>query len=375
MKYVRGLTALILGFVLTTFFGLLGCVLAFVLGLPAYYLGWNNPARRIMAVWSFLVDEICVKRILGARVLIGGEALTGGGVIPVKDDEVVVCVANHPSTLLIPTFTRFVTEYICKDIVAIGKREHLRNPVTGWFMKLAGTGILVDRDSNDATGAVIKDNLKKLLRTPLAIVIFPDMRRPSPERIAADRQKFVAKVPDINEWLHHTMMPRSGALYSLIQGLKGCKVRFLSITTASSDEDDSVLKIANLVGGNILVEPLRFDRCVMVGDRQDLNNLLNDRWKKINQEITRYKRIMKMSLDDFRGVKKRRKMRGQDNWQLIKPGCCKVCSKLVYEAESYRSEGVFCSKACSDREKFWLVVTLCIMFISVVAVILLAKYR
>lgn len=272
-----------------------GCVLAIPCGFIAFVFGRKNPVRFAIPLWAFLIDEICVKRILDARVFVGGQALTGGGVMPAVEDEIVVCVANHPSTLLVPVFTRFVTKHICKDVVAIGKREHLRNPITGWFMKLSGTGILVDRDSNDATGAVIKDELKKLVRTPLAIIIFPDMRRPSEARISADREKFVSKIPDINSWLHHTLFPRSGALYSLFQELSGYKLRFISITTACSAEDDSIFKIPNIAGSHIMIEPQRFDQCVKIKSREELNNLLNQRWRKINDNIGRWKRFMNLS--------------------------------------------------------------------------------
>jgi 1-acyl-sn-glycerol-3-phosphate acyltransferase len=288
-RLIRGSSALVIGFTITTCVGLFGCITALPCGLIAHLFSRKNPVRLLIPFWSYLVDELCVKKILGARIMVGGEALTGGGIVPAKEDEIVICVANHPSTLLIPSFTRFVTEYICKDVVAIGKREHLRNPVTGWFMKLSGTGILVDRDNNDSTGAVIKVDLKRLVRTPLAIIIFPDMRRPSLSRVVADREKFASKIPDINDWLHYTMMPRSGALYSLLQELKGRKLRFFSITTACSVDDSSILNILDIVGSHIVIEPQRFDHCALIQSREALNHLLNERWRKINNNIGRWK--------------------------------------------------------------------------------------
>ncbi|MDO8493687.1 MAG: 1-acyl-sn-glycerol-3-phosphate acyltransferase [bacterium] len=246
---------------------------------------------KILGIWSSIIETLLAKTLLGMKISVLGDMLRGDGIIPAAENEIIICLGNHPSTLLMPCFISFITQMICGDIIVLGKREHLANPFIGWYMKFAGTGLFIDQDSNEVTTAAIKKDLAGLLRKPLAIIIFPDSHRPDEELIAEDKKKFAVKIPDLNEWLHYTLVPRSGALFTLLHELKDHNVRIINITTACSVEDDSIWKLTEMIGSSVLIEPKEV-RSIPYENRGSLNRWLNIEWAKKNNDIARWRQIM-----------------------------------------------------------------------------------
>lgn len=285
MQFSRALIAIIVGSFLTIIFGLGGCFVLF--WFKAISFRWSSKgvglAPLIIGLWAYLIDEICIKCLLGMKVKI--EVI--GDVRPIKDNEITICFGNHPSTILIPTFTRFVTYHISRNIFAIAKREHLFNPFIGWFMWLANISIFVDRSRSEASNIAVREGADNL-HAPSVVVIFPDMRRPSRKRIISDHEKFVSKIPDIKNWLCHTLVPRGGALFTLSNSLSEKDTRFINMTVACSEDDTSIWNTCRLVGAVVLIRIKEVRP--PYESREDLNNWLNSEWRRKNYLITRWKR-------------------------------------------------------------------------------------
>lgn len=284
-RYLRGFSALSLAGLITVTLGLFGSLAVLPLGFLSYFVGCVNPAKRVLSLWAFLIEEICAKRILGMHVgthVIGSKELGYEEKLkPLEDDEIAICFGNHPSTLLMPSFINFVSRHISKNIVALGKKEHLRNPFFGAFVKWSGTCLFVDQNSNEETSIAIKRDLYSLIKTPMAIIIFPDSHRPNKELIGADIRHFSLKISDLPEWLLYTLVPRSGAMFTLLNELRGRKLRFIDLTTICSKEDDSIFKTSGLVGASVTIQAREVSD-IPQENRQALNSWLNADWKKKN---------------------------------------------------------------------------------------------
>lgn len=287
LQFLHSVTTLFVGYILTFLFALLGCIVAVPFKIFSLFFGLNkNPAHVFIGWLAFLIETVCVRFLLCMNVTVNKN------IRKAKDDEIVVCIGNHPSTLMTPVFIRFVTRYICRDILAVAKKEPfftIRNPITEIFLRLTNSGIFVDRSSGENSSKAVRSGVAKFLRTPSVILIFPDMRRPSKERIEGDYIKFGKKMPNIKDWLHHTMIPRGGALYTLLNELShtGKKIRVVNITTACSRSDDNILKISGLFGSCVRIEAEEVN--IPYGSREELNEWLNSDWRWKNEWITKFK--------------------------------------------------------------------------------------
>ncbi len=279
---LRATLALTVGFFLTIFFGVTGCVVSVV----ARFLSSLSDREikfvsHIISLWAFLVEKICVKCLLGMKITVDAN------VKPADLDEILICIGNHPSTLGIPSFTYFVTQYLCRDILAIAKQEHLSNPVVGWLLWLSKSGIFVDRSNSDASRISVENGINDFVHTPCAIVLFPDMRRPSEKLIFLDRERFKGKVPNVERWLRYTLVPRGGAFHVLLNKLRGKKVRIINLTMASLSDDSCLAKVLDLVGGEFHIHAEEVT--ISVDSREELNKWLNKEWERKNQTITEWR--------------------------------------------------------------------------------------
>ncbi|MBI3632259.1 MAG: hypothetical protein HY225_02325 [Candidatus Vogelbacteria bacterium] len=281
-KTLRAVTALVLGFLFTAFFGMGGAVLGIIFKIPCMVIGCKNPFRYIVNFWAFLITEVCVRRLLSIETVITST------VPPIADDEVVVCFGNHPSTLGVATFTHFVCQYLSTDILVVSKIEHLWNPFIGWPLWCLDSGIFVDRSSPNDSSEAIDNGMASCLRVPSAIVIFPDMHRPSEKLIEEDRRKFKDKIPGLQSWLKQTLVPRGGGSYGLIRAVKGRKVRAVQITTFCDHADNNIWKLFNLFGAKFYIEAKQ-DLEILNLDRASLDQHQNAEWKEKNEVIERGK--------------------------------------------------------------------------------------
>jgi hypothetical protein len=152
-----------------------------------------------------------------------------------------VVFGPHPSNIAIPSFAYFLYEMFGMKLMAVAKVELLGN-ILGWLLDRTGTGIFVDRSSAERSRVSIRNTIKKLIAN-WAVVIFPDHSRPTRKKIDVDREKFGKKFPEICEWLNHTLFPRAGALFEMLQILRGNgrKVRLFLVVSALNVRDDGPL--------------------------------------------------------------------------------------------------------------------------------------
>ncbi len=281
IKILRAIAALFMGVVFTIALGLVACLLGLIFKIPCAIFKCPNPANRVINLWSFLVEKTCVQGLLSVKTMIRNKIKCA------MDDEVIVCIGNHPSTLGIATFTYFVCLYLGGNILAIAKREHIFNPFIGWPLWFSDSAIFVNRGDSTESKASVGRGIAGLLRVPSTIIIFPDMRRPSGVRIAEDRENFNTKICDVRDWLNYTLVPRSGGLFNLLEDLNGKKVRVVNVTMACDCDDDSVLKLFGIFGARFCV----FAEEVNIGglDRESLNKWLNYEWRRKNEVIDFWK--------------------------------------------------------------------------------------
>ncbi|MBI3633931.1 MAG: 1-acyl-sn-glycerol-3-phosphate acyltransferase [Candidatus Vogelbacteria bacterium] len=278
IKTLRVVSALTLGFLFTAALGLGGALLGIVFKIPCMALGRKNPFRYVINIWAFLVTEMCVKRLLSIETVITNT------VPPIADDEVVVCFGNHPSTLGVATFTRFVLENLSSNILTVAKIEHLWNPFIGWPLWCSDSGIFVDRSSPKDSSDAIGSGIVGCLRDGSAIVIFPDMHRPSAKLIAEDRERFKEKISGLQNWPKQTLVPRGGGSFALTQAVKFRKVRAVQVTTFCNRADDTIWKLFNLFGAKFYIVAEE-DFKILNLDRASLDLHQNAEWKKKNEMI------------------------------------------------------------------------------------------
>ncbi len=283
ISMLRGIIALVVNFAITLQMVLSGFVVAIPFAFVSLFGNIRNPARHFIQKWAYFIDELCIKKILGVKFTIEGN------VTRAADDEIIICIANHPSSLLTPSFIRHITEKISGNLTAVSKREMGENPFIRLFLWITGTGILIDRSSNIQTGKALKAGVEKNVYPSCLILFYPDMHRPCRKLIEEDRQKFSKKVPNVERWLKYTCMPRSGGLFTLLNELKGKNVGVVNLTIACSVDDEYLYMAPSLVGSDVYIDIQ--ETKVPYESREKLNDWLNKEWEQKNCKIGVWKKI------------------------------------------------------------------------------------
>ena len=259
ISFIRGLTTLIVGSLVTLTMCLLGIVLGIlqrILSLFGLETSFQIP---IFGVWSIFIHELCLERMLGMETKISGR------VRAIQKDEIVVCIANHPSTIASASLSWFVYHYLSRRMLVVSKIEHLGNirgwimerlrrvpraqrrqsfgnPL-GWCMNALNSAIFVDRNDPAQSERAIVSRMSNGVPTPCTLILLPDSGRPSMKVIQEDVKRFEGKFPDIASKLKRTRFPRVGAVHSTSEALRGKKVRWVDLTIKLLPVDWSIFDI------------------------------------------------------------------------------------------------------------------------------------
>lgn len=256
-RHIRAVAAVMVGLIITAAIGLF----TFISALPFriicdwIFLGHlSNPLEKMPKYWSAFIHHVCVRWILRVRVRVEGSDK------PAQPNELILCIANHPSTLAVASVIWYITHHFAAHVLAVAKRGHLTNPFLAPFIGLPlwaiRAGIFINRDDTDAAFASIRRAVSGIARSrPLVLVIFPDQHRPTRQRIARDRAYFSPSISDLQEWLHATLVPRSGGTLELMRGLyhTGRPIRIVTITNAFDVENNGIHDIGNLFDATLRV--------------------------------------------------------------------------------------------------------------------------
>lgn len=240
-----------------------------------------NPFERIPQWWSAFVTHVCVRGVLGVRVVVRG------AVAPARAHELVLCVGNHPTSLALPVVGWVITRRIAPRVVAVGKREHRWNPFFGWPLIITRAVILIDRSDRVAAMASIRAGLRRIADAARTILIFPDAHRPTPARIAADRERFADRIPNVRAWLRHTLVPRVGGLSEVLQQLHR-SIRVVHVTAAFDVSESGVGDAARVIGRTVYVD---VEEAVerLPTEPHALARALNRIWEEKNRRIAEWR--------------------------------------------------------------------------------------
>jgi 1-acyl-sn-glycerol-3-phosphate acyltransferase len=280
MAYFCGYLAAFLGLLLVAVQGTLTLILAIPYRLLIDWWAhrlWKNPLRYSIKLAAWIITEILIKRLLKVTIELHGVK----PIIP--EGEIVIVIGNHPTSMALAPFYWFVTTYVRSMITTVAKAEHLMNPALGMPVWFIDAGIFINRGNRQRARRTISRAIRKGKLANNCIVIFPDTRRPTPERIQADFDKFKGTIPDLQQWLNHTRVPRSGGLFQLLQSLNQ-RVTVVNITTSFSRIDYGLKDVARQYQGllNLNCEVISIPHTIT---EAELRKHLNMLWRVKNRSI------------------------------------------------------------------------------------------
>lgn len=274
-RRIRAVAAVVAGLVITTTVGLSTLVLSIVYRLLIdWWAWWKNPLEKAPKYWSWIMDEFCTRWLLGINVKIEGT-------IPlIKKEEIVVCIANHPSTIALSVFIRFLTQAITDRLVAIAKSAHLWNPAIGLALRLIRGGIFINRDTPEAAFASIRRGVRRLPKPPFTFFILPDQHRHRPASIEKDRAQFAGRIPDLDTLLEELLVPRHGGLLEMLKGLDRLEkpFRVINVTVALSVRDQGVKDAIAVQGSTLHIHIEELDPAQLPRAKKDMEKILTALW-------------------------------------------------------------------------------------------------
>lgn len=240
-RLFRGFAAFVFGIAVVAGSAVTMIVLALLERIIPFVYRAPSRLRRAPAVAGWLFWNIVGRFALGAR----GECF--GAIPQAKDGEVRVLIANHPSMIGAMFFLAFVSKYVSTQMVWIGKSEHLWNPFIGWPLWLIDGAIFIYRAVREQALAAIGLKVPVAAAQGAVIGIFPDSSRPTADAIAKNHARHVARGVDVSRF-PHTLVPSSGGLAEILDGVRGQKVVIINITAGFSRPDTRYSHIFGLVG-------------------------------------------------------------------------------------------------------------------------------
>lgn len=279
ITFIRGLATLILGTLCTLVICVVGILLGALQGVLRICGIRTSFEVPIFYYWSAFIHEICLVQVLGVKVIMSGY------IPPARDREVLVCISNHPSTLVSPSLAWYVSHFLSERMLTVAKIEHLRNPF-GWCLWVLNTAIFVDRTNPLQSKKAIRVTMSNGVPTPCTLILLPDSGRPSAEVIAKDIQKFAGKIPRIADWLKYTRAPRAGGLHSAVQALSGKRARYVDVTIALRPGDDSC--VLNILWRGDWILHIHAEEVSPPQERQTLEEWLNRSFEQKNSMIGRW---------------------------------------------------------------------------------------
>jgi len=231
-------------------------------------------------MWGRFSYAVAYRMLLKTR-----SQVFNGNIEPLKTNDVLIVISNHPSTLeIVPWLNAMYT--ICPTrILALGKKELTSNPFVGSALAAIDGIIYIDRTSAQETEKKIQEQLAVSCsyEEPITIIIFPDSKRASPARMLEDVRKFKDKIPRLSAWLFHTTVPRAGALTALLNAaskLEGKRIRVIDITSGFDVVNFDHFDVCAIIGATYycLVSEIRTPPT----NPAEIREWLNDRFKDKN---------------------------------------------------------------------------------------------
>ncbi|GEM_PF-5226402 len=281
-QILQGYAALAVGSLLTA----LSSVLAIVIG-PVYHLLFHwwlkywirNPFEVVPMIWAELMNYVVYHGIAGIR------EVTEGAIAQIHDGDVVVWIVGpHPSDLATAPTVYSITRVTPRFRVIAKRRLNLLLRLAVKAMQ--DIAIFIDRENQEIWSGQIKAGIATLGSDTQSILIMPDMHRFKPWRLREDLEEFREKIPDLADWLKYTLVPRAGGLFTVLQALKGRRVRIIDITSTFDVEEYSALYVPRICNAVFHIR-LREVTHRVPEDLENLEIFLNELYRQKNFEIAR----------------------------------------------------------------------------------------
>ena len=171
------------------FFFFLGIIIICIVFLPSFFLPKKITlyGGRLMGFWC----KICLNIILSTKIIIKGEK-------NIISDKKFFIACSHQSM-----FETFFLQTLFNSPVFILKKELLKIPIFGWYLKKIGS-ISIDRNKINKENLNFKDQITNVVKsTNRPIIIFPQATRSEP----LDRAPFKKGAARIYEDLNIICQP------------------------------------------------------------------------------------------------------------------------------------------------------------------------
>tara|TARA_B100000427_G_scaffold244530_1_gene207527 strand:- start:1966 stop:2667 length:702 start_codon:yes stop_codon:yes gene_type:complete len=207
------------------FFFFFGIILICIIFLPSFFLPKKIAlyGGRLMGFWC----KICLNIILSTKIIIKGEE-------NIILDKKFFIACSHQSM-----FETFFLQTIFNSPVFILKKELLKIPIFGWYLKKIGS-ISIDRDKINKENLNFKDQITNVVKsTNRPIIIFPQATRSEP----LDRTPFKKGAARIYEDLNIICQPvaiNSGNVWPKYGSLKSNKKIIVSILKSIEPGKDKI---------------------------------------------------------------------------------------------------------------------------------------
>ena len=207
------------------FFFFFGIILICIIFLPSFFLPKKITlyGGRLMGFWC----KICLNIILSTKIIIKGEE-------NIILDKKFFIACSHQSM-----FETFFLQTIFNSPVFILKKELLKIPIFGWYLKKIGS-ISIDRNKINKENLNFKDQITNVVKsTNRPIIIFPQATRSEP----LDRTPFKKGAARIYEDLNINCQPvaiNSGNVWPKYGSLKSNKKIIVSILKSIEPGKDKI---------------------------------------------------------------------------------------------------------------------------------------
>ncbi len=217
--------------------------------------------------------------------------------------RVTIYLSNHPSSIPLPILIRQgLREQPHARMMAVLREDHKWNPVFGWPLFVTGGGIFIDRDNREKAIQTVEAALKKVRRDePISFFVLPDRTRPKAKNIADDIARFKKKndekrkrqmeikVPDeILARFQHTAIPRSGTIWTLLQGCP-TDTRVIDFTISLDVPEEGTKDAVRAFGRTVHIHRADVTRDIPRHDEDTLRAWLIHRWLMKNELIANWR--------------------------------------------------------------------------------------
>ena len=240
-RLFRGSAAFVFGITVVAGSAIAMIVLALLERIIPFVYQAPSRLRRAPAAAGWLFWNIVGRFAVGAR----GEC--SGNIPSAEEGEVRILIANHPSMIGAMFFLAFVSKFVSTQLVWIGKSEHLWNPFIGWPLWLIDGAIFIYRAAREQALAAIGLKVPFAAAQGAVIGIFPDSSRPTSSAIAKNHARHAARGVDVSQF-PHTLVPSSGGVAEILDGVRGRKVIIINVTAGFNRPDTRYGDIFGLVG-------------------------------------------------------------------------------------------------------------------------------